>query len=54
MCAAIMNADTDLPTVYPSFHYQDCRAAIDWLVGVLELTPHLVVPAPTAASITPN
>lgn len=39
-----MNADTDLPTVYPSFHYQDCRAAIDWLVGVLELTPHLVVP----------
>jgi uncharacterized glyoxalase superfamily protein PhnB len=38
-----MNTESRLPTVYPSFHYQDCQAAIAWLVHVLGLAPHLVV-----------
>jgi uncharacterized glyoxalase superfamily protein PhnB len=36
-------ADAGLPTVYPSLQYRDCSAAIDWLVGTLGFTRHLVV-----------
>lgn len=38
-----MSTESRLPTVYPSLQYRDCQAAIDWLVHVLGLAPHLVV-----------
>jgi uncharacterized glyoxalase superfamily protein PhnB len=39
-----MITESRLPTVYTSLQYRDCQVAIDWLVNVLGLTPHLVVP----------
>lgn len=42
--ASLRMMKTSLPTVYPSFQYRDCQSAIAWLVDVLGLTPHLIVP----------
>jgi uncharacterized glyoxalase superfamily protein PhnB len=38
-----MEKRLDLPTVYPALQYQDCQAAIDWLLRVFGLTSHLIV-----------
>jgi uncharacterized glyoxalase superfamily protein PhnB len=39
----LTSADDCLPTIYPSQQYRDCSAAIDWLVGTLGFTRHLLI-----------